>query len=309
MVTGEVHTGLLQHSVALTPDGATALLDLVPGEPVRRSHRPLSRAQSPELLTGVDCEIPVAGKATRAVGTVLSRAVITGGHVLQGSAFAHIADSPAPRRLSWPHYLSRPGRVELLTARSDDALAEGLLAGPRHDGQLRLSAIGDHAYKNVLRSDRLDRRPPLRLPVTRLSWVAREVSGSEPAGLHLTVRRSHHRTLLIRQPDLAVSDVTVLCEDIAYHDWLLSSVISLVAQARIGGADRDATITRLKPVVDHLLHLWMPAAHCNGAMRQRWRDLERTPGFSRQWTALVNRIRDQLTLAMLGRTSRASSPF
>ena len=83
---GEVNTGLLRHSTAVSETVASTLVDLVPGIRVRGSKRPIAYVQSPDLLTGIDCPLPVSsGAKVRAVGTAVSRAAITGGHVLQGS--------------------------------------------------------------------------------------------------------------------------------------------------------------------------------------------------------------------------------
>lgn len=305
IVVGEVHSGLLHHSYGLSADRTRSLLDLAPGEQVRQSHRPMARTESPPLLTGVDCDLPLGKRTGRGIGTVLARAVITGGHVLQGSSFAHITVATEPRRLSWPHYLSRPGTIESITAPPGDGLIAGLLAEttPQAD-QLRLTGISDRTMNLVQRHGDLDHRPPFRAPRTRMSWVA-DIREDAVPGLHLTVKNPTERTLLIRQPGATLEAVTTLCEDIAYHDWLLSTVIDMVSRAHIGGTERTEAVSRLEPIVDHLLHLWMPAAHCDEAMAQRWQNLEKAPGFSRQWTALVNRVRDQLTLATLAATGPA----
>src|SRR5690349_15857270 len=68
---GEIHTGLLQNSTALSGDRVSALLDLVVGERVRRFERPIAHTVSPDRLTGVDCGLPASsGRSTRGIGTV-----------------------------------------------------------------------------------------------------------------------------------------------------------------------------------------------------------------------------------------------
>lgn len=297
IIVGEVHTGLLLHSHALTADNAKDLLGMAPGEPPRQWHRPIARTQSPPLLVGVDCELPLGKRSGRGIGTVVARAVLTGGHVLQGSSFARIVTADEPRRLAWPHYLSRPGTIESLQPVTA-ALAGGLLDDTNNDQRLRLTGISDRTVNSVQRDALLNRRVPFRSARTRLRWAA-DIGGQSTAGLHLSVKSRTERTLLIGQPDATLESVATLCEDIAYHDWLLSTVMTMMSRARIGGVDRSTSVAQLEPIVDHLLHLWMPAAHCNEAVSRRWKDLEIAPGFSRQWTALVNRIRDQLALAML----------
>src|SRR5689334_23263848 len=88
---GEIHTGLLQNSTALSSERVSELLDLVVGERVRRFERPVTHAVSPDKLTGVDCVLPSSsGRNTRGIGTVVSRLTVTGGHVVQGSSYARV---------------------------------------------------------------------------------------------------------------------------------------------------------------------------------------------------------------------------
>ena len=68
---------------------------------------------SPDLLTGVDCRLPSnSGRQVRGAGTVVSRAIITGRRILQGSAYTKITSGRENRRLPWSHYLSQPGQIE-----------------------------------------------------------------------------------------------------------------------------------------------------------------------------------------------------
>lgn len=52
----------------------------------------------------------------------------------------------------------------------------------------------------------------------------------------------------------------------------------------------------LSPLVEHLLHLWMPRARVDRSLTAPWESLEQEPGFTRQWQTQVQRIRDQLAL-------------
>jgi hypothetical protein len=72
MLVGEVHTGLLRNSSALTAGEAAALLGLKPGFRVRYGERPARFAVSPDLLTGVDCELASTKAKPRGIGTVSS---------------------------------------------------------------------------------------------------------------------------------------------------------------------------------------------------------------------------------------------
>jgi hypothetical protein len=62
-------------------------------------------------------------------------------------------------------------------------------------------------------------------------------------------------------------------------------------------------VQRLRPAVEHLLHLWMPAARGDEAGAALWAGLERRPGLARQWDALVHRVRDQLALGAIAALS------
>jgi hypothetical protein len=93
------------------------------------------------------------------------------------------------------------------------------------------------------------------------------------------------------------SGVAAACEDVALHDWLLTTLIEAVRKASIGLVPREETVQRLGPAADRLLHMWMPAAQADELTETMWAILERKAGFSRQWTTLVNRVRDQFSIA------------
>ena len=57
LAVGEIRTGLLRNSSALPRSTVAQLVNLVPGEPVRQSERPIAHALSPEVANGVDCQI------------------------------------------------------------------------------------------------------------------------------------------------------------------------------------------------------------------------------------------------------------
>jgi hypothetical protein len=94
-----------------------------------------------------------------------------------------------------------------------------------------------------------------------------------------------------------VSAIVDLCEDLALHDWLLTALLSIIEQSQIGVEQPAQSVLRLRPAVDHLLHLWMPAARLRGVPVLAWDALESRPGLSRQWDASVRRVRDQMAMA------------
>jgi hypothetical protein len=322
LTLGEVHTGLLQHSTPLSPAGAEHILGLAQGERVRRFERPISYAVSPDLLTGVDCPLATSsGARVRGIGTVRHRAAITGGHVLQGSAMVQVTSGQSAGRLPWPHYLARPGQVET-TGRADwTDLARGFVAARSATAAtLDLGAVSGRLMDTVQAMPGLDRRPPFRVARTRLRWVAFSVDrpGAHPPDdpprpvrqVAFRIEGRQLRTLRLRCAAEEAPGVAELCEDLALHDWLLSTLLEVMERSRIGSGPRRQAVDRLAPAIDHLLHLWMPAARLDGDLATVWESLERRPGLSRQWHASVNRIRDQLalsTIALLGRKPSGST--
>jgi hypothetical protein len=106
------------------------------------------------------------------------------------------------------------------------------------------------------------------------------------------------RTLRVTGASPAVIEgLPELCQDVARHDWLLSTVLALVDVADIGQRDRTSVLERLQPVVNHLLHAWMPAARLPEDVQPIWLEIERRTGLERQWDSVVRRIRDQMALA------------
>jgi hypothetical protein len=298
---GEVHTGLLQNSISLPRDATVEVLHLLVGERVRRSERPMAYAVSANQLTSVDCRLPtLSGRTVRGVGTVVSRASITGGHVAQGSAYATVSRSAANRRLSWSHYLTRQGDVEAIGKVDGVDIARGYVRPTQPAETLDIGAIAGRMLDLVQRSTRLDRQPPFRTQRTRMRWVV--LPGDEP-GAEATgsfrVESPTLRTLELTVPPEHLGAIVELCEDLALHDWLLSTLLTLMDVSLTGPGTRAQRIARLRPAIDTLLHLWMPAARVDDSVRPVWQALERRPGFTRQWEASVNRIRDQMTLGTL----------
>jgi hypothetical protein len=292
---GEVYTGLLRNSVAISPTKAKGLLGFVAGEKVRTFERPIPQALSPERLTGVDCQLNgSSGGRIRAIGTVSSRAAITGGHLVQGSAHVRVVQGSAGRRLPWSHYLANPGTVETVGKTTPGSVTEGFTSARSGTDLLDLAAIAGRALETVQSHRELDHSPPFRTQRTRLRWLATTARDGA-----LTFRLEPDLVRTIRLPDRQLDPATVatLCEDLARHDWLLTTLVSLIGRAPIGSGDRAAVIDRLQPALDYLLHLWMPAARIDAALIDLWDAMERRPGLTRQWQATVSRIRDQLALA------------
>ena len=277
LIVGEVHTGLLRGRDPVTGDIASRLVDLVAGEPVVVSERPLAYVRSPEKPVGVDCPLVEAGPArqVRGIGTAVHRAAITGGHVVQGSAYATVVRADQGARLPWSHYLARPGHIETLGRAKWGELAESFAAPQHADSALDLGAVAE--------------------------------ATDDEAGVRFVLRRDELRVLRLSAPAASAGALAAVCEDVALHDWLLTTLIELVRKAAIGVVPRAEALDRLLPAIDYLLHLWIPGARGDELTDRVWAALERGGGFSRQWETLVHRIRDQLSVGAVAALSTAIS--
>jgi hypothetical protein len=290
-MVGEIRTVLLMNTRALPPQTVAELLNLVPGAPVRVRERPLRRALSPDLLHGVDCPlITRSGARVNSVGTLAARAVVIGGRVVQGSARA-VLDTGGERRLPWSHYMARPGIVELNGRAAPSDVAARFPAG-RDPESLDPGAVSEALLDRLRDSPLLDRRPPLRVRRTRLRWSA--TVGADRFSGAFTLADQEVRTLrlTLTSTDTTPDQLASLCEDLALHDWLLTTVSRVVEHDR-------GRLDELRTTVDQLLHLWLPGIDLPPELLAVWEGLERAPGLSRQWHAQVERIRHQLTLRAL----------
>lgn len=297
LTVGEVHTSLLQHSTALAQEQSSEVLNLVEGEGVLTSRRPSLYAVSPDIRTGVDCWLPSArNRQLRGVGAVVTRAVITGGRVVQASSIVQVV--AGERRRPWSHYLANPGVLETVGKLDAADLAGGFRLGNAAD-VLNLEAITGRVLDGVQMSDLLDRRPPLRAARTRLRWTAQVDQRPRAADIAVvTVDTPTLRTVeLVVGPQDVPAAVAGLCEDLALHDWLLTTLSTLMEVAVTRAVPTREHIERLRPVLEHLLHLWLPGARVDPRLRLIWDQLEQVPGFSRQWKSSVNWIRDQISVA------------
>lgn len=136
--------------------------------------------------------------------------------------------------------------------------------------------------------------------------------GDAPSLERFTLAEDELRTVRLRVPeDTDGADLAALCDDLALHDWLLTTVVRMLDGIRLGATptqDAGAVVRALRPAVDHLLHLWMPRARVTRDLAPLWDPLEERPGFTRQWQALVQRIRDQLTLHAIPAPHREVEP-
>jgi hypothetical protein len=293
---GEIWTSLLQQSGRPAAGVVDEVLALRHGERVRTSERPMPCSVSPDIPTGVDCRLPTStGAKARGIGTTLSRARIVGGRVVQGSTYVWVVRaSERRRRMPWSYHLANLGVVEASGAVGDEALAEGLTGERSPAGALDLGAPSRRLISAVQCSPLLDRRPPFRAGRTRLRWAATLSEAPRAANsARFTVTGENGRTVRLSLGRDELPAALAFCEDLAYHDWLLTTMRRALSRGD------DDTLVRQRPLLEHLFDLWMPGALTPLALLDLWEGFERDPGFTWHWQSLTARVRDRCTLRML----------
>jgi hypothetical protein len=228
--------------------------------------------------------------------------VVVGGWIMQSSAVTRVMQVPPRGRRQWAHYLRRIGVTELSTSANResviDDLVAGFLAGPDSSSKtLDLGSITARALDELRQRCEPGRGDPVR--TTRLRWVARVGGGPGPkADLRLDDDEARSMRLIARDDgDLAAAQR--FCEDVAAHDWLLAASADVIAAADRAVAAGQAQSDVLSPTLAHRTPLWMPGAHTPARLRTLWKDLQNDPGFSREWAARVDQMRDRIDLETL----------
>lgn len=300
LMFGEVHTELLWHSTSVSDSLAKRILSLRLGDDIRTFTRPASYVVSPDLYDGLDCRL----SRHRMVGTAVSFASITGGQIAQAVTTATISRGTNDRRMPWSYYLARPGKVETVGSSPDwHQLAESWATTEK--AAPNLGAIGDRLLDSVQMSPQLTGTAPVRRTGRlRLRWVY--ARSDQPLRVEFTVESADLRLLRLSGGNLDARSVADFCADLAQHDWLLSTLLEAVDRSGLEAGGGPATIRKLRPVIDHLLHHWMPAARLDAPGRALWRGLDEAAGLGRQWESLVSRVRDQLALSTITLLSAAA---
>lgn len=296
-VVGEITTRLLLASDALRAEASRSLLArLAPGSRPERAGHPVERVESVDLPFSVDCNLATARARVRSIGVVSAHAVLAGGHVLQGSAYARVVignDTGARQR--WSYYSSRPGYVEVHSKAAPEDITAGFLTA-RPDAQLLdLAGIGKHVIDLVHADPSLDRRPRLRTSPLRLRWTARiaEAAG-KPSMEFVRFPDGSFQIDAVAAPD-QVAGLMRFCEDVALHTWLLSTMTWSFENA----AQEGDKLGELGPALEYLGHLWSPGETTDEDLAYLWKAVEARLHLSRGWHSQVTRIRDQISLLTL----------
>ncbi|GAA1828553.1 SCO2521 family protein [Actinomadura chokoriensis] len=308
---GEVRTGLLGHSAQLSTAETVKLLDLVPGEQVRHTAYPRAYAVSPQRLAGIDCFMPSrSGRRVRGVGTFATRAALTGGLIVQSCSHTTLVPSSLGYRQAWSHYLAEPGVVECLGRLRPEDAAAGFAEDEHGHLNIEMGRTAESTIFDLQRSGLLDGRQPLHAPLGRWRWALQPVREDGDPGLYrFTVLPEGTRLLRLAVAWPNVSDLLDLVEDLALHDWLLDFVHRQIERARLGSGDLDRTLQHIGPVIDHLLHHWMPKARVQPGLYGLWDAFDRFQGLTRQWNLTTDRIRDHVALNSLRLVRRAESEW
>lgn len=298
---GEVRTCLIQNLGSLSTSATVALMQLTPGSPVSKVEHPIRRVVSPEQVTGVDCRLRVAqeGKA-RAIGTVLSHAIVTNGRVLQGSAHVALTPARSNERREWRHYLRRQGFVEVIGSPNPIHLMDGFLSDSTPAQGLDLTSISDRIIDSVQQSPKLDYHTALRAGTAVVRWAAALHPDNEPTvGIVKSDVANSHTVRLQGRPD----DLPMLlrfCEEFALHVWLLTTVRDVVVFRAEKEIERDRDpLDSLLFALNQLVPLWMPPTYLSERMKALWEGVENrthyTNVFERQ-EARVRDLRDQVKI-------------
>ena len=291
---GETRTCLIQNRSTLTPSASVALMQLTPGSPVSKVDRPVRRVVSPEQVTGVDCRLNVAREGRgRAIGTVLSHAVVTNGRILQGTAHVALAPASSTERREWRHYLRRQGIVEVLGSPKPHNVLDGYLADVSPARGLDLASISDRIVDDVQQSNVLDHTTALRARTATVRWAATLAPDARPT---VGITKSDLPNFHVIRLNGALDDLPMLirfCEEFALHEWLLTTVQDVIvprAETDIA-RDRDP-LDSLLFALNELVPLWMPPTHLGTDMKALWDAMESRTHYSRLFERQVARIRD-----------------
>jgi len=291
-VLGMVTTDLLNTSEPLPLESARQALRLLPGVGASWRRYPVEAVVSPDLFYGVDCALATGrGTQPRAIGTVRSRAVLTAGHVLQGSARVDVVLDASKRRMPWSHYTARTGTVEAINKADPADLVTGFLAAGNRSGLLDLGGIGAHVMSRLDGVPQVDRGARMRTETIRLRWAVLVSADLEPEA-EISADEDGVFRVGITAPPAMITPIVEFCEILALHHWLLAALKN--AFDRSGRSPRP--MDELEPALSYLGHLWNPTAHLPAETTWLWEALERDAQLTWEWQSTLTRVRDKVSL-------------
>ena len=293
VVLGTVTTDLLNTSEPLPLDAARQVLALLPGVGADWRRHPIEQVVSPGLFFGLDCRLAVrSGAQPRAIGTARARAVLTAGHVLQGSAHVEVVLDASKRRLPWGHYMAHTGMVEVINKADPEDLVTGFLLAKPSSGALDLGTMGSYVMSLLDHVPQVDGEARLKTQTRRLLWAAHVQEGAEPAGRIEAGEDGVFRVRMTTPPALLPQFVE-FCEVLALHDWLLAALKNAFDRST---RPRRRAEDEIDPALSYLGHVWNPTAHLPWEMRWLWEALESEAQLTWEWQSTLTRVRDKVTL-------------
>lgn len=293
VVLGAVTTGLLNTSEPLPLDAAQQALALVPGVQADWRQYPVEQVVSPDLFFGLDCRLPVSsGGQPRVIGTASARAVLTAGHILQGSARVDVLLGASNRRQSWSHYMSHIGRAEAINKAEPDDIVAGFLQSPPGRALLDLGNTGAYVMSLLDQAPQIDQRAQLRTQTRRLLWAVRIQEDAEP-DCRIVAGEDGDFQVRMSAPSALVPPFVEFCEILALHHWLLTALKNAFNRSARRGRRGES---ELGPALSYLGHVWNPTAHLPREMQWFWDTLESEAQLSWEWQTALTRVRDKVTL-------------
>lgn len=292
LVLGLVSTDLLNVAEPLPLQSARQALELVPGISAMWRKHPVQFVVSPDRFFGVDCKLPTAkGGPPRGIGTVRVRAVLTEGHVLQGSARADVVVGASSRRLPWAHYAAHVGVIETINNADPEALADGFLESGGGGGRLDLTGLASYVMAMLNDVSQTESRARLKTETVRLFWVVHTGEFDTPQA-EVWIGDDGVFRARFTAPFRLVPQIAEFCEILGLHLWLLSAL-------RIAFERASRTLkpmTEFEPVLSYLGHIWNPKAHLPAETAEMWEALDQAAQLDWEWETMLRRIRDNVSL-------------
>ncbi|GAA1966663.1 SCO2521 family protein [Catenulispora subtropica] len=293
VVLGAVTTRLLNSSEPLPLEPARQALALLPDVAAGWRRHPIEQVVSPDLFFSLDCRLATrSGSHPRVIGTARARAVLTAGHVLQGSASTAVVLNASRRRLPWAHYVARTGMVEAINKADPADLVTSFLRTEPGGTLLDLGKTASYVTSLLDRVPQIDGRARLRTQSSRLLWAARLHEGSEPVG---EVEAGADGVFRVRlsTPSALLPHFIEFCEVLALHGWLLAAMKNAFDRSTRPGRRAE---DEMDPALSYLAHIWNPRAHLPPEVRWLWQALEDEAQLTWEWQSTVTRLRDKVAL-------------
>lgn len=293
VVLGAVTTGLLNTSEPLPLDAAQQVLALIPGVQADWRRHPVEQVVSPDLFFGLDCRLAVSsGGQPRIIGTTRARAILTAGHILQGSARVDILLGASDRRKSWSHYMAHVGVAEAINKADPVDVVTGFLRGEPRKSVLDLGNTGAYVMSLLEQAPQIDQRARLKASTHLLLWAVQVQEEDEP-DCRIEAGEDGVFRVRVSTPSHLLPAFVEFCEILALHHWLLIALKNAFDRSARRGRRGEA---ELAPALSYLGHVWNPTAHLPREMKLFWETLESEAQLSWEWLTTLTRVRDKVTL-------------